>query len=77
MRLMLGGISNTYIPEMGSREMIGAVPTQQQLEKYGMQYSVTAFYAWLMRPDLDTDTIIRMFGHFPTYQEWADRMRAI
>ena len=69
--LYLGGISTTYVSPISDRVPPSAVtPTPVPS---GAGYQQADYKAWLKK--MDIDITLRIFGHFPTYQEWAQWTR--
>jgi len=71
--LTMGGISTTYVSPLGPREPASVI-TPTPLPS-GPGYQVADYEAWLVRTDLNT--ILKIFGRFPTYQDWLSRVKEL
>ncbi len=68
-QLTLGGISTAYISPISPRE-VPSVVTPTPLPS-GQEFSQAAYETWLINNDIAD--IMRVFGHFPSYQDWVQR----
>jgi hypothetical protein len=74
-QLSCGGISTTYVPPVGPRELPGVEPTptpQTATEAYakaGAGYQQEDYLRWLTNSD-NVRVYIQVFGRFPTYEMW-------
>lgn len=83
MEIFLGGATTAYVPPISHAKPTPAIPISDKDRssisaisgRAGFQYA--DYEAWLRRSDISTDTIIRIFGHFPTYADWLARRIAI
>ena len=76
--LFLGGLSTTFISPIGDREPPPSIPPTsrppQSSTPGGSGFQLSDYGRWLSRNT--ASTIIRIFGHQPTYAEWTEYQKA-